>query len=692
MPHTALTLLPGVNTNRTPAMNEAAISSCNLIRFIPDAQLGGLPQKLGGWTKAFQSSISSIVRYLWAWADINDNFYLGVGAQSSLSVVNYGQLGQGTPTLLNITPAGVTDNVAVDVTTISGSNQVLIKDVGSDISSYDSVYVATQISVGGLILYGLYQCTAVSADTYYIYTTDILGNPLPATSSVSDGGAVPTFATTSGSSLVTVVLNNHGKTVGSTFTAFVSTTVTGITLFGDYSVVTVTDANTFVIQGSNAATSSTVSPVSMNSGNARYQYYIGSGPLAAGTGFGVGGFGIGGFGTGVVPPSNPGTPITTTNWSLDNWGSDLIACPLNGAIYLWNPLSNQAQASVIPTAPAFNSGMFVAMPQRQIIAWGSTFTGIIDHLLVRWCDVENYNQWIALVQNQAGSFRLTRGSRIVGGIQGPQQGLLWTDVGLWSMQYIGQPDIYSFNEIGTGCGLVGSKAAGSLSGVVYWMSYSQFYQLGADGVQSIYCPVWDVVFQDLDTTNTDKIRFAANSQFSEVAWYYPTNASGGEVSNYVKYNTVLQQWDYGTLARTAWINRSILGPPIGADPTSGYLYQHETSNDADGQAMEPFFQTGYFALNEGDVKSFVDQVWPDMKWGQYGGSQNANIQITFYVADYPGQTPTAYGPFTVTQASTFITPRFRARLMAVEISSDDVGSFWRLGQLRYRTQVDGKYY
>ena len=330
------------------------------------------------------------------------------------------------------------------------------------------------------------------------------------------------------------------------------------------------------------------------------------------------------------------------------------------------------------------------MPHRQIIAFGSTFDGIIDHLLVRWCDIENYNQWIALPQNQAGSFRLTRGSRIIGAIQGPQQSYLWTDVGLWSMQYIGQPDVYSFNEIGVGCGLIGSKAAGALGGVTYWMGQSQFYALGGDGVQTINCPIWDVIFQDLDTSNLDKIRFAGNSRFGEITWYYPTISSGGEVSNYVKYNSIIQQWDYGALGRTAWINQSIFGPPIGAD-TNQFIQQHETSPDADGQAMQSGFTTGYFALSEGNWEVFVDQVWPDMKWGFFGGTQNANVNITFYTADYPGQTPVAHGPFTVTEATTFITPRIRARLMAIEISSADIGSFWRLGQLRYRSQQDGKY-
>ena len=178
---------------------------------------------------------------------------------------------------------------------------------------------------------------------------------------------------------------------------------------------------------------------------------------------------------------------------------------------------------------------------------------------------------------------------------------------------------------------------------------------------------------------------------------------GGTVSGsfendaYVKYNYILDQWDYGSnstanpyVARSAWINESVLGPPIGVG-LNRYIFQHETSQNADDVAMNSYFQTGYFAVSEADIKVFIDQVWPDMKWGYFGGVQDANINMTFYVTDYPGQTAIEYGPFTLTQATTFITPRFRGRLVSIRIESDDIDSFWRLGNFRYRLQPDGKF-
>lgn len=691
MAHASLKLKPGVDQNETPALNEAGISESNLIRFIYDRNGVGLVQKLGGWTKFFQNTIQSVVRALWAWEDTNANSHLAVGAETSISTGS-AQLSVITNGIQsNITPQYIIDNVVPGFSTTAGSSTVVVTDATTTgINDFDAVYIETHVAVGGLILFGLYRTYANSGTTYNIIATDALGNPLPAPST-SALPVVAQFSTTSGVNLVTVTLPNHGFVAGDTYPVLVSTTVGGTTLYGNYIVQTVPTANTFTIIP--ATTPSSTTSGYINGGDVRFLYSIGVGPVPPPTGYGANGYGSNGYGGTSFTAS--GTQITASDWTLDNWGEILVACPKNNTIfqpiYIWNPTSGEPIAMVIPNAPTVNDGIFVAMPQRQIIAWGSTFTGVQDPLLIRWCDVNNYDTWIATVTNQAGSYRIPKGSKIIGCIQGPQQGLIWTDLGVWAMQYVGPPFVYSFNELGTGCGLIARKAAASVAGSVYWMGPSAFFRLAGDGVVPVACPVWDVIFQDLDQTNLEKIRVAVNSRFGEITWYYPTQSNGGEINAYVKYNVYLQQWDFGSLSRSAWIDQSVLGPPIGADPETLYIYQHETSTDADGQAMPSSFQTGYFALSDADVKMFVDQVWPDMKWGYYGGSQNATVNITFYTADYPGETPQTYGPYPLTNNTTFISPRFRARLMSIKIDSDDVGSFWRLGNIRYRVVQDGKF-
>ena len=211
MPHSTLKLIPGVDENRTMALNEAALSYSNLIRFVPDRQGLGLPQKLGGWTQ--YGSVTGTPRALLAWEDMNYVKRLAVGCQTTGNAT----IGAPLYVLTNgvvapITPQCDTHNVAVAVSTTSGSNVVTITDTGSNITSFDAVFIKTHISIGGLILFGFYDCVFLSANQYQIYATDVLGNPAPATSTAS-GGTVASFATTNGSNTVTVTLANHGYVV-----------------------------------------------------------------------------------------------------------------------------------------------------------------------------------------------------------------------------------------------------------------------------------------------------------------------------------------------------------------------------------------------------------------------------------------------------------------------------------------------
>jgi hypothetical protein len=902
MAHSTLKLAPGVDKNKTPALNEAAFSDTNLVRFMPDRSGLGLVQKIGGWKKFYGSSFHTPVRALWAWEDTNLKKHLAAGAETATveitsgfsngaqAFMNYngpnifatgstiyvsgffpdgyngtftvrrsvpnqvvfdcpetdditqtGTISTGGAlsvitdnTRLFITPGVYTSKVKPRVSTTAGSAVVTIADPNAIVYVKDVVNIKTHISVGGIILFGSYEVTEVRTNEYDIVSYTSLGAQNPATEDVTNGGVLPVFEFSAVTPFVLVKLPNHGLNDGDTFPIVVPIDTGNDRLYGNY-IVNTSDVddpvNTFqitstgaigvgstfcypasstsdgkdvslkmqsspgfkagdviTIQGtqpnydgnytvisnifdvvkfadtrdwnkmqalgrifketgsvggsfdvvyadyytvnyedtvtlsgfvpfayngqytvsgasSNRATiktsatgpittsgTITVNTTNLDAGDAIYEYYRSSVSQPVIQGYGVGGYGLGGYGAGQISPTpqQDPIPIVASDWLLDNWGDYLIATCVGGSIFQWNPLSNAAFASIIPAAPLINDGAFVAMPQRQIVAWGSTFNGIQDPLLIRWCDVSDFSTWVGTVTNQAGSYRLPRGSKIVSCLQGPQQALVWTDIGVWSMQYVGLPIVYSFNEIGTGCGLIGRKAAGALNGVFYWMGQTQFFVLGGEGVMPIPCPIWDAIFQDLDTDNADKIRFAGNSNFNEIAWYYPTVGSGGEVSNYVKYNVALNCWDYGTLERTAWINQSVLGPPIGAGP-DGFIYQHEVGYDADGVPMNSYFQTGYFQIGEGEFKIFVDQVWPDFKYGLYDQTQSANLKLTFYVTNYPGDTPREYGPYNMNVHKRYLTPRFRGRLVSIKVESDDAASFWRIGAIRYRATPDGKF-
>lgn len=671
MAYQPVNLQPGINVQQTPTLNETSWADCAFIRF-----KDGMPQKLGGWTYFYNFSFGSPIRALHAWQDLNQQDYLAVGAEQSLQILT-----NNSPAV--ITPQTKTSTVTPNFSTTSGSPTVTVVDASTNATIYDAVFFATPISVGGLILQGTYPVTSDLGSSSYTITASS-----DATSTVANGGDLAVFDTTSGSSQVEVTFPGHGLSVGNTVGYLVPTTVGGLTIEGTYTVFSVVDANTYVITASSAATSTATE--TMNGGDAQLDYFVGLGPLPSGSGWGIGPWGIGGWGTGSTSSFVPGTPVVTTNWTLDNWGEILLSCPADGAIYTWRPRSGFLTATVIPQAPTVNGGMFVAMPQQMIVAWASSWDGIQDPLLIRWCDVANYSVWIADSTNQAGSFRIPRGSRIVGALQAPQRGLVWTDLALWSMTYVDSQYVWGFDQLATGCGLVGRHGAVVLTDTVYWMNAGNFFRITPGGApQQLNCSVWDKVFQNIDPDNYDKVIAAANSNFNEVMWFYPSLDGGGEVDTYVKVNVTDGTWDYGPLGRTAWIDQSVLGNPIGAD-ASGYVYQHEEGYDAAGVPMQPYIQSGWFKITEGDPLVFVDMLLPDFKWGIYPGTGDAQVLVTVDVVNYPADTPTSYGPFTMTEAVTFINMRARGRMARITITSEDLGSFWRLGDLRYRAAQAGR--
>lgn len=361
------------------------------------------------------------------------------------------------------------------------------------------------------------------------------------------------------------------------------------------------------------------------------------------------------------------------NWFLDNFGQYGVFVPENGAVYIYTPPVPEngiVLAEIVETAPQINAGMFVPMPQAQIMCFGSEATiggGVQDPLLVRWSDAGDYTVWAASATNQAGSFRLSRGSLIVGGIQAPQSGLLWTDIDLWSVQYIGPPLVYGFQMIGSGCGLVAPKARTVQGRNTYWMSRRGFFVFGDSGVQPLPCSVRDVVFDDLDYTQINKVHAGSNSSASEVMWFYPSVSGGtGEIDSYVKYNTVEQCWDYGRLCRTSWYDDSVWGTAIGADENFR-IQQHEQGFDADGQPMEgAYVQSGYARIKDGATLAFVSQMMPDLKFiGD--GAEDGSVTLTIFTKITPNSMPQMHGPFSATTETERIPMRARARHIALRL-------------------------
>jgi hypothetical protein len=736
MPFSTVKLMPGVKAVQTPTLLQANVVASNLIRW-----RGGLPEKYGGWMNFFSSilgptaggpsnvAIPGVTRELCAWADLNLQNHLAVAGTAGLSALTPTQ--NGTPFTRNISPQYVVSNTSQIFTTQAGSPVVQITDNGAAVNNYSSVQVQSHVAVGGIVVFGSFPVTEQMTALQYTITL-----PFNAVSAATvTAPCVATFTSVANSEVITVGLPNHGLVQGSSFSLPIPTGVGAygeVILQGFFTVQQIIDANNFIIFAPFSVPTASTAYEGNFSGYPQILYWVTQAPLLPNSGWGVGGWGVGGWGSGAQPtpiaanvfPPAPGTPgfgnISEDSWSLGNWGSQLIASATNGPLFFWDPISGIQNAQMIANGPSNCTGFFIGMPEQQIITYGASTGQVQDPMLVAWCDNANFNAWTASVSNQAGTYRLTRGSKIVGGIQGPQQAMLWTDVGLWAMAYIGYPDVFGFNEVAQGCGLIGKDAIAVYGPQVFWMSRDAFWMYSNGVVQRLQCDVWDVIVKNLNNARDSSgnylyfahIRGAANSGYDEVMWHFPSQASvNGENDSWVKFNPVTGEWDYslstpqqGMVGNTpinvsAWIDNNIFGHPISSMIAAGgatsIIMQMEMGNDANGKPINWMIQTGFFMLSDGEDKVFVDFLLPDFRWRRWQQPQSvsAQVQITLYTAEYPDDPQdqwVAYGPFIVTNATGGIEPRARGRYFFAEIQGNDLGSFCRLGGIKFRFAADGR--
>lgn len=682
MPFAEVQLTPGVDVENSPAGNPSGVQESNFIRW-----RAKLPEKRGGCTLYINQPMIGTPCDLKPWGSFQGNNYLGIATSSNIYAYNATE-----DELRDISPQNyIVDSTSPLFTTTIGSQFVSIKDpLQPGVTQYDAVQFNTPVSVGGLILNGIYPVYSASLTSYLI---DV---GYAATSAVTDQlGSLPEFTTTSGLSRVLVNFpiqyQYASLSVGDRIGFTIETVVGGIPILGTYVVSQILGASSFAFQANFSATSSETKKI--NGGSVYLTYWITAPP--------------GPPPTTVSTLSEPEiTPLTTPstatysspNWWLDGVASTLIASAQDGPIFSFSPVGGYQNLSILTGGPPYSEGAFVAMPSGQIMAWGTSdnLDPVQSPLYIRWSDAANFNNWTIGGQSTAGFYNIPTGSKIIRGIQGPNQQFWFTDIDVYSAQYSGYPDFFSFLKIGAGCGLIAPRGVAIVNNSVFWVSQEQFFvcQAGA-APQPLPCPVWDFIFQNSTQEKLSHTICGANSLFNEIIWFFPSSNSTGNIPDaYICYNTLYNEWDYGYLSRTAWTDQSVLGFPLAAD-SNGWIYQHETSYDlvtgqSGPQAINASFTTGYSRLAQGEDLLFVDWMLPDMKWGEWDGSNTASIKFTFKVTDYPGQTPRVYGPYTATQQTPYISPRFRGRFMSMTVQSDDLGSFWRLGSLRYRYAPSGR--
>jgi hypothetical protein len=530
--------------------------------------------------------------------------------------------------------------------------------------------------------------------------------PLRSTTAAGD----VTFAASNGSSTITVTDASHGAAQNDfvTFSGAVSLggVITAAVLNHEYQVVSIVNSNSYTFLATDANGNS-VTANGSDTGNGggstvgKYQIGVGLDVFVGSTGWGADTWGNSTWGSTSSLAANNQLRL----WSMDNFGEDLIANPRAGSVYYWTNSGGVAARGVALSdlagsnlAPTRGLQVIVSDVDRHALVLGadpiSNSTGLrsgsIDPLLIAFSNQEDITDWEPRSDNTAGSLRCSAGSEIIGGIRARQETLIWTDVALYSLQFIGTPLTFGLNLINEGVTLIGPNCAVNTPAGVFWMDRKGFYKYSGT-VQSIKCSVQSYVYSDFNQSQSYQFFGFVNKEFNEVGWFY-CSSSTTIIDRYVTYNYVEDHWSIGQMSRTAWIDEGVSVNPIAAGKSSStpYLYSHEVGNDDDGSAMSSvYIQSGDFDIGNGQDFQFIKRMIPDIDFNGTGGSSQA-VDAVLKVRNYPGDSLATEQTTSFTGATTKIDMRARGRQAALRFQSSAAGVGFRLGNTRLDIQTNGK--
>ena len=362
--------------------------------------------------------------------------------------------------------------------------------------------------------------------------------------------------------------------------------------------------------------------------------------------------------------------------------------------------------------PLSQASFIVSDASRFVILFGTNDFGstIFDPMLIRWSDQESYLEWAPSITNQAGSVRLSHGSKLVTELQSRQEIVVWTDSALYSLQYLGPPYVWGTQLLADNISIAGLNAAAIASGVTFWMGIDKFYKY--DGrVQTLRCDLRQYIFNDINLQQSDQIFAGTNEGFNEVWWFY-CSASSTAIDKYVVYNYFEDIWYYGNMARTAWIDSGLRNNPMAATYASN-IVNHESGVDDNTTgtpvAIEASVTSSQFDIGDGHNMAFVWRMLPDLTFR--GSTSGTTPSLTMQLLPLQnsgsgynnpesvgGTSSTASQSVTATQTypidlDTFtgqINIRVRGRQMAMRISSNTLGTQWQLGSPRIDFRPDGR--
>jgi hypothetical protein len=699
MPLQKLTLKPGVNRENTRYTNENGWYESDKIRFRQ-----GTPEKIGGWKRISAYTFLGLCRSLWNWITLAGQNLLGVGTSIKFYIENGGAYYDITPIRAEVT--------LTNPFTTNGTTTVTVTDALGGFVNGDYVTFYGGSAVGGQTITGEYQITYLTSTTYSITIS------AAATAATGGGTVYAVYQVTTGSTTYIPAVGWGSGSWGSGGWGTGSTVIISTTGLRIWNQLNWGEDLVYGPRGGplyywDASIGYQATTVTMTIAS----------PCVVTCSLGLADLTPITFATTEALPTGllPGITYyvryvspTTFNLSLTTTGALINTSGTQSGVQTISPrgvlLSSLAGSDGY--APLAQSTFTISDASRFLIVFGTNDYGstTIDPMLIRWSDQESLTVWYPAATNQAGSLRLSHGSKIVTTLQSRQEIVVWTDSTVYSLQYLGPPVVWGSQLLADNVSIIGPNAAAMASGISYWMGVDKFYKY--DGrVQTLRCDLRQYIYSDINLLQSDQVFASTNEGFNEV-WFFYCSESSNTIDKYVIYNYTEDLWQYGTMGRTAWLDTGLRNYPIAA--TYSYnIVEHENGVDDNisgtPAAITATITSAQFDIGDGNNMAFVWRMLPDLTFrGSTDGITPAlTMQLLPLLNSGSGYNDPKSVGGTSTDASQAVTAtqtypidldtyngqiyiRIRGRQMAMRITSNKIGTQWQLGSPRIDLRQDGR--
>ena len=702
MPLQKVLLKPGVNRENTRYTNEGGWYESDKVRFRQ-----GTPEKIGGWQRISDATFLGICRSLWNWITLASKNLLGIGTNLKFYIESGGQYNDITPIRTTTT---LSNPFATDTATNTGTTTtVTVTDANGGFINNDYVTYycsgAASVTFNGItITTGTqYQITYVNATTYTVTVTGT------ASASSAGGGTIyAAYQINTGPSYAVPLTGWGASTWGSGSWGMGTVTTDGLRLWNQMNwgqnlvygprggPMYYWDATVGVT--STAVTMTIAAPCVVTCSLGLLE----GTPITFSTN--------GWLPTGLLPGVTyyvKYLTATTFNLAATAGGAAITTTGTQSGTQTISPrgilLSSLSGADGY--TPLYQNTFTVSDASRFLIVFGTNDYGstILDPMLIRWSDQESLTTWYPAITNQAGSVRLSHGSKIVTTLQSRQEILVFTDQALYSLQYLGPPYVWGTQLLADNVSIASPNAAALGSGITYWMGVDKFYKY--DGrVQTLRCDLRQYIYDNINPLQYDQVFASTNEGFNEV-WFFYCSQNSNTIDKYVIYNYAEDLWYYGTMARTAWLDTGLRNYPIAATYSYNVVNQEYGVDDNETSTTLPIaasITSSQYDIGDGHNFAFVYRMLPDLTFR--GSTAGTTPQVTMYLQGLNNSgsgitqsgnagvvnTGTAPSVINVDQFTGQIYIRVRGRQMQMQITSNTIGTQWQLGAPRVDIRADGR--